>query len=858
MRLRCLSLRGVVLFVIAAVIGTTNIVNSSPQALAADATLFDPGYIISDANFYDPSAMSEQEIQQFLDSQIGSCSNTNCLNILRVDTTSRVADPMCSAYVGALQEPAARVIFKVQQSCGISAKVLLVTLQKEQSLITNQSPSSGRLDRAMGFACPDNPSQPGWCDPTYGGLYNQLYWAARQFVRYSNPAGTSNYFTWYPVGSVSNIRFNPNTACGASAVLIRSQATAALYYYTPYTPNSAALANLYGVGDSCSSYGNRNFWRLYSDWFGSTTIGPSEYIDQVHASYGGDSGQLGRAETGVNHFPDNGGGYVRGYEYGAITWTSRTGAFALWGAIRAFYGEHGGVAGLLGWPASPPNSVDAHGAGYVQAFENGAVLTSANGTWVVKGPVRTAFNAAGGIEGGLGWATRAEDCADSVLCWQDFVGGRVYGDGNVMPSAIRDSYIALGDAKGVFGMPHGGVVAVGANGGGLVQPFVGGAIAWSTRGGAHGLAGPVRDYFNLIGGIGGRAGWPIGDETCREGTCSQAFTGGTVYVSGSARTFVDVEMTNAYESVGALNGPLGPAIGSPVVISANGGGLVQAFAGGALAWSKQAGAYVISGDLRSAFNEAGGIGGAPGWPTSSVSCVDGVCHQSFQGGTVWTSPTDHVFIDTRVATAFEVAGGLGGPLGAPVGSPVWLSVSGGGVIQPFQSGVLVWSQTGGAHQLAGAMREYFNAIGGIAGTPGWPLGGERCDEWCEQTFQGGVAYVDPNRKVFVDTRLVSGYEAAGGPGGSLGNSLTGAITLTDNGGGVVQAFEGGALTWNALAGAHAISGDIRTAYNLEYRGTAGPLGWPTSAEACDSTGECSQEFQGGVLVRDSAGTVTLR
>src|SRR5690606_20979087 len=49
----------------------------------------------------------------------------------------------------------------------------------------------------------------------------------------------------------------------------KNEATAALYNYTPYTPNAAALANLYTTGDSCSSYGNRNFWAFYTDWFGS-------------------------------------------------------------------------------------------------------------------------------------------------------------------------------------------------------------------------------------------------------------------------------------------------------------------------------------------------------------------------------------------------------------------------------------------------------------------------------------------------------------------------------------------------------------------------------------------------------------
>jgi len=53
-------------------------------------------------------------------------------------------------------------------------------------------------------------------------------------------------------------------------VNVQNYATAALYNYTPYQPNAAALGNLYGTGDGCSSYGNRNFWVYYNDWFGPT------------------------------------------------------------------------------------------------------------------------------------------------------------------------------------------------------------------------------------------------------------------------------------------------------------------------------------------------------------------------------------------------------------------------------------------------------------------------------------------------------------------------------------------------------------------------------------------------------------
>jgi hypothetical protein len=70
---------------------------------------------------------------------------------------------------------------------------------------------------------------------------------------------------------VNNVRYNPNAACGTSPVYIQNQATVNLYNYTPYQPNAAALAAGYGTGDSCSAYGNRNFWNFFTDWFGPTT-----------------------------------------------------------------------------------------------------------------------------------------------------------------------------------------------------------------------------------------------------------------------------------------------------------------------------------------------------------------------------------------------------------------------------------------------------------------------------------------------------------------------------------------------------------------------------------------------------------
>lgn len=237
-------------------------VPSSP-ASALSGSEFNPGNIISDANFYNGSAMSETEIQRFLEAAVGgSCQNSNCLAVYRADTPTRTwSFGTCSTYVGGTGESAARIIFKVQQACNLSAKVILVTLQKEQSLVTDRAPSDGVMRKAMGYGCPDTSA----CDSTYYGFFNQLFAAGRQLTWYGNPEGS---FTSIRVGAVNAIRYHPNAGCGSKDVLIQNRATAALYYYTPYTPNAAALANLGGIGDACSAYGNRNFWVFYHDWFG--------------------------------------------------------------------------------------------------------------------------------------------------------------------------------------------------------------------------------------------------------------------------------------------------------------------------------------------------------------------------------------------------------------------------------------------------------------------------------------------------------------------------------------------------------------------------------------------------------------
>jgi len=243
---------------------------------AADLSQFRPGNIISDLVFTSSSTMNAGQVQSFLESKVSACrSGYTCLKDFRQNTPDKGADRYCNGYSGVSNETASSIIVKVAQSCGINPQVLVVMLQKEQGLVTDTWPVGGQYAAAMGQACPDTAP----CDPSFAGFFAQVYGGARQMKIYLEGV----YFTWYAPGHTWNILYNPNTACGSSPVYVENAATSALYYYTPYQPNAAALAAGYGLGDSCSAYGNRNFYQYFTDWFGSTQI-PGYTISKTASS----------------------------------------------------------------------------------------------------------------------------------------------------------------------------------------------------------------------------------------------------------------------------------------------------------------------------------------------------------------------------------------------------------------------------------------------------------------------------------------------------------------------------------------------------------------------------------------------
>lgn len=234
---------------------------AGPQIPKLKLAGFNPGNLISDAEFFNAGAMSETQVRTFIREWNKGCVAHNdvpCLADYAIDVQPRAATRFCPYPLAGGHLDAAAVIYQVSQACQVNPQVLLVTLQKEQGLITA---SGSKLNReryqiAMGYGCPDN----ALCDKQFHGFENQVYGAAQQFQRYRQQPSL------YAVKAAQEnaIAYHPDAQCGATTVFVENQATAGLYNYTPYQPSALTLG---GGADACSTWGNLNFYGLYQAWF---------------------------------------------------------------------------------------------------------------------------------------------------------------------------------------------------------------------------------------------------------------------------------------------------------------------------------------------------------------------------------------------------------------------------------------------------------------------------------------------------------------------------------------------------------------------------------------------------------------
>ncbi|GAA3205440.1 hypothetical protein [Microbacterium terregens] len=690
-RLRPLITRLTVLLLAASLfVAVETTVTSVEPAAAASASDWDPGYIIDDAIFYESTSMTAPAVQSFLSGQVSTCrSGYTCLKDYQQVTDNRPADRYCDGYSGGIWETAAQIIDKVARSCGISQRVLLVLLQKEQGLVTATAPSAWNYSAAMGQGCPDTAP----CDPNTAGFFYQVYYAARQFEVYRlNPTSFA-----YREQRTNNILYNPNSACGTKSVFINNQATAALYIYTPYTPNTAALNNLYGTGDDCSSYGNRNFWRLFTDWFGN----PRTYA--VHPGLAG------------------------------------------------FYNDRGGAGGPIGAPTSYPVYLEANGQGWYQRFSGGNLYGSNWGgtVFVANNVILAEFNRNGGPGGTMGWPNGEQSCSTGVRCSQSFLYASIsttprYG-AHMVGGGLNTHWRSTGATDGSLGAALNDVTyLVTSAGPGWVQNFEQGVLVQSQYGFHVVPYGSIQQTWSASGAGAGWLGWPRGAVTCAAVGCAQLFAQGIVTSTDTWGAYgISGGFVAEWEARGGLGG-LGAALNNLSFTAANGGGWAQNFSTGILAQSGVGSFVVPYGRSQGVWTAAGGQFGSLGWPQSAQTCDNTGCGQQFQTGAI-TESTWGVYSTFGGLGAVWRAGGGMAAYGPALNNIRYSAANGGGWVQHFGNGVITQNPSGLAvFTQYGPILTTWYQYGAEATWLGWPSGPQTCDaNGCIQQYQNGVARSDP-------------------------------------------------------------------------------------------------------------------
>lgn len=208
--------------------------------VAQEETIFNPNILGSDDQMLNMNAMTKEGLDVFL--RKGSLSN----------------------YVGpdynGVMKTASDIIWRAAQDFQINPQFLLVLLQREQSLVEDDSPRQKQLDWAMGYAVCDDCSMNDPRIQKFKGFGNQVHYAAKRI--------RTSYLTDLASRGRTATGIGPGIATTIDNALVvpANFITASLYTYTPHL------------------HGNKNFVRIWDRWF--TKVFPSGSLVQDNESGG--------------------------------------------------------------------------------------------------------------------------------------------------------------------------------------------------------------------------------------------------------------------------------------------------------------------------------------------------------------------------------------------------------------------------------------------------------------------------------------------------------------------------------------------------------------------------------------------
>ncbi len=533
-------------------------------AQAADVRNFRPGNIIGNEVFRNNGSMTASQIQSFLDQKNSVCLKSyRAPSLIDANRNGQVEDWTSAERYGGPNGnqtmTAAQLIKAASDIYQINPQVLLATLQKEQGLITRSDCPDWRYRTAFGYGCPDTAA----CDSAAFGFTTQIDNAAYHFKGYYQ-----NSLTYVPfTKGTYSIGFNPDSRCGSTKVSIENEATASLYSYTPYQPNNYAKNS--GGDDkypNCGAFGNLNFWKFFTDWFGSTH-------------------------------------------------------YTITGAIRTYYDQIGGFQ-LLGNPIE--NEVQLSSSSWYQCFQKGCIIgKSGAGFWESRGDIRKHWAKLGYQTGRLGYPTGPEKYDIKSGNWlQEYEHGTIIGKAGVyadITGGIRSRWVALNSQHGTLGTPKSSAYIT-ASKNTAWQEFTNGFIIWSTSTGAWESKGEIRKHWAKLGYQTGSLGFPTGPERydSNSKSWSQEYEKGIILGNGSTG-FWDVtgDIRQRWNALGAQN-TLGLPKGAPY-ISASKNTAWQEFTKGFIIWSTSTGAWESKGEIRKHWAKLGYQTGSLGFPTGPES-----------------------------------------------------------------------------------------------------------------------------------------------------------------------------------------------------------------------------------------------
>jgi hypothetical protein len=314
---------------------------------------FNANNLIGDAVFSNSGAMSASDIDAFLNSKPNSCISTNSGFQAKVPSGYSPSTGFTYGNFGS----AGQVIATGAQVYGISPKVLLVTLQKEQSLVAGgvnfcNNGDENKYAAAAGYGCPDSGSTYNWSGvslykrngvehtvtgPTCvntalkAGFSQQVIRAAwllkfgqQRSLGNTNWAvvtgnwdnsddpqtcygGPMTQGTWHRCPNDTATFYDGYITIDGSATHMDTGGTAALYWYTPHF------------------HGNQIFVSIFDDWFGSTQTNiPYAWAPAAFAGFidSGRTRPFNRGDGRISIAPGS-KAYIRirAYNNGYQTWT---------------------------------------------------------------------------------------------------------------------------------------------------------------------------------------------------------------------------------------------------------------------------------------------------------------------------------------------------------------------------------------------------------------------------------------------------------------------------------------------------------------------------------------------------------